>query len=153
MSARLLLIPCLLLLAFSARAASESGVFKGTGSYTNADQISAEAVSISVSLTLTASAFTIHDCWTSSNQQDPICYDSNYKVDDNQQVFSNGVKIGDIYPGYVVLFTSNDQVSEQMIFNFDTDDISSAQSLRYIYTLVSYDGVSEGRRGQLQRSP
>ena len=127
------------------------GSWQGTGSFLNDSLIAPVSIDMTLSISLSESTFTIEDCWKNSALRMDHCNHSAYQVNDSGQIFDMGVKIGDIFPGYIIIFIGNDQVSEQMIFNFEQSDFEKSKSLRYQYSFTAYDGVSQSRRGELKK--
>ena len=127
------------------------GSWQGAGSFISDSLIAPVSIDMNLSISLSESTLTIQDCWKNSALRMDHCNHSVYQVNDSGQIFDRGVKIGDIFPGYIIIFIGNAQVSEQMIFNFEESDFEKSKGLRYQYTFTTYDGVSQSRRGELKK--
>ncbi|MGZ3721879.1 MAG: hypothetical protein ACXVA9_03040 [Bdellovibrionales bacterium] len=127
------------LAATQAMADSEfSGHWKGTGTYQSEDLQNAIPADFDITIAHSDSAISINECWTIPDQytgKKTTCYKSDYSVNESAQVFANGKKIGDIFPGRILVFQGNDQASELMTF-----DLNSSRELRFRYSYSNFDG-------------
>ena len=103
-------------------------------------------VLIDLELSFTESSLNITECWeTASQPKDAECLESQFELEGRETLLSNGNKVGDIFPGKIIIFQSNTQVSEQMLF------INRKDGLYYRYTYSNLDGESQWREGILKR--
>ena len=115
-----------------------SGVWRGEGSFLNQSLASPIPVEVFLSLKVSATSLEIQDCWKTQTKKN--CYESAYELNEAGQILKAGVKVGDLYPDHIVIFSANSQASEQMIFGW-----SRTNGLKYQYVFSAFDGASHIR--------
>jgi hypothetical protein len=105
-------------------------------------------ISMAVHLQITPASILIEDCWKNADLHLSQCFTSRYELDEAQSIYKDGHKIGDVYPGHVITFIGNPQVSEQMVF-----DIRGTGQLNIQYNFAAFDGVYSVRQGELSPLP
>lgn len=123
-----------------------SGDWQGNGTLFNQGMLEPAPVEMSISIRQTKTLLSIRDCWKNANLRIDECYQSDYTINENDQIIKDGKKIGDVFPGNIVIFESNDQASEQMVFEFN-----DFEDLRFRYSFTTYDGQTQLRRGGLKK--
>ncbi|MGZ3649964.1 MAG: hypothetical protein ACXVB9_00800 [Bdellovibrionota bacterium] len=123
----------------SAAASSDfTGHWKGEGTYQSEAILKAVPAKFEITMNETASQLSIVECWSYVDALEgpkSDCYKSDYSVDESAAVFSNGKKIGDIFPGRTSIFQGNSQVSELMTF-----DLNEKRDLLFRYSSSNMDG-------------
>lgn len=144
----------LVLLAFGVEAHASNayrfeGTWKGSGHYASgaADtDVSTEAV---LTITLDATSFRFEECWDYRDKDwNPrhSCIMSTYDLE-NDSLFHDGRKVGDIFPDKVLIFEGSPQVGEQIVM-----EQTHAGELHYRYTYSNFDGALERREATLTLS-
>lgn len=143
-----ILLPLLLIFCFSSSFASDlfAGKWIGTGEMTNHSSAEFFPIKLDIQIQNLNDKLILSDCVITS--QRTRCYESAYDLVNLDQIFNNGQKIGNIYPGSISIFYGNAQVSEQMVFK-----LQSENKLHYRYTYSNFDGMMETRFGILTRAP
>jgi hypothetical protein len=115
-----------------------SGDWSGQGTVSVQNSAQPITVQIELSIQQSASQLVISDCLsTDANKR---CYDSHYDVVNDGQIFEHDKKIGDIFPGRIIIFNGHQQASEQMLLR-----LISPTELQYRYSYMNFDGQFESR--------
>ena len=142
-----LLVTCLGASAFASDRIE--GAYVGEGVVDSAFSDTASAASLTLGVRFAPDdALEIIECWDThdGSPEAKACIASRYEIRE-ESLYDNDRKVGDIFPGRIIVMIANSQVAEQLRLEKRAGD-----SVRYEYTYVNVDGAATHRKGLLKKA-
>ena len=144
---KILALIFLAIFSTSLMASEFEGSWSGEGYIMSLEDREPEAAYFQVSVGFSEDQLSLEQCATlKTGMSAQECFTATYKIQNDSIYNQFDEKIGDIYPGKILILESNAQVSEQIQLG-----LNSAGELRFNYSYANQDGESLTKKAYLTK--